>query len=291
MLSPTGIKATPKGALTEQEKKTLINTLLFSMLCCGTVYLNVMSFFPLYVKDNFGEDKISSTMVSVAMSSFEFAGIITAPINASLISKIGRKTSIVIGFVIISFATFSLGALSWIETTEWRTFFYAAMATRFIQGYGDGLVVTTVFSLIGANFAEEKAKYYGLVEASIGFGLIIGPPMGSLLYGKFGYAWAFYSVSILMVFNVIFCSIMIPSKLNISSKNEVRNSLIESHDKAIQQRNSELRSSELTQGYNLLKKEDLTFGAILRVRESVFSYAASMIAMFCVSFYSSFMSL
>ena len=132
MLSPTSIKGVPKGNLTESEKKTLVNTLLFSMLCCGTVYLNVMSFFPLYVKENFGEDKISSTMVSVAMSSFELAGIITAPINAGLISKIGRKTAIVIGFMIISLSTFSLGALSWIETTEYRTFFYAAMATRFV---------------------------------------------------------------------------------------------------------------------------------------------------------------
>jgi MFS family permease len=132
MLSPTGIKDTPNGKLTEKEKKTLIRTLLFSLVCCGTVYLNVMSFFPLFVKDKYGEDTISATMISVCMSAFEFAGIVTSPINASMISKIGRKTSLIIGFILIALSTFSLGALSYIDTTEWKTFYYASMATRFV---------------------------------------------------------------------------------------------------------------------------------------------------------------
>ena len=93
-------------------------------------------------------------MVSVCMGAFEFAGIITSPINASMISKIGRKTSLIIGFILIALSTFSLGALSYIPNTEWRTFYYGSMVTRFIQGYGDGLVVTTCFSLIGSNFAD-----------------------------------------------------------------------------------------------------------------------------------------
>jgi MFS family permease len=179
-------------------------------------------------------------MVSIAMSSFEFAGIISSPINANLISKIGRKTSLILGFILITVSTTFLGMLSLIEYTEWKTFYACAMITRFIQGYGDGLVITTSFSLIGQNFAEEKAKYFGLVEASLGFGLIIGPPVGSFLYGKFGYAWAFYAVSILMFFNIILCIILIPNKLNRATESnesiKARQSLLDAHDNVIQSR-------------------------------------------------------
>jgi MFS family permease len=127
----------------------------------------------------------------------------------------------------------------------------------------------------------------------LGFGLIIGPPVGSILYGNYGYEWAFYAIAILMGFNVVLCTIVIPNKLNRDSKNVERSSLMDSHEKAIQsQHNSNsFRSSELLQGHNNLKKEDITFGAILSVKESVFAYAAAMIGTFNVSFFSSFMSL
>lgn len=68
----------------------------------------------------------------------------------------------------------------------------------------------------------------------MGFGLIIGPPVGSLLYGKYGYDWAFYFIAILMSFNVVLCIFIIPSKLNRDAKNVERSSLIDSHDEAIQ---------------------------------------------------------
>ena len=210
---PTLIVPSPH-TLSASEKKILLSLLLFSVTCSGTIDLNVMSFFPLYVKQNFGEDKISTSMVSVCMTSFELAGILTSRGNASMISKMGRKNSLIIGFIIIFLSTMSLGMISLIETTEWRTFYFAAMASRFAQGCGDGLVITTCFSLIGSNFSEEKTKYYGMIEAALGFGLVIGPPVGSFLYGYFGYAWTFYSISVLMGINIILCLFLLPNKLN-----------------------------------------------------------------------------
>jgi MFS family permease len=117
--------------LSEREKKFLITTILFSLMCCGTIYLNIISFFPLYARENFPE-KISLTMVSVCLSTFELAGVITSPINAIMISKIGRKTSLILGFSCIAVSTMGLGMLALIKTTEWRTFYYAAMAIRFV---------------------------------------------------------------------------------------------------------------------------------------------------------------
>ncbi len=43
------------------------------------------------------------------------------------------------------------------------------------------------FSIVGTYFTEEKTKYFGYIEASVGLGLIIGPLLGSVMYGYFNY--------------------------------------------------------------------------------------------------------
>ena len=38
---------------------------------------------------------------------------------------------------------------------------------------------------------------YSYLEAAIGFGTIIGPPLGSVMYGLFGFAPSFYCLGVL----------------------------------------------------------------------------------------------
>ena len=72
----------------------------------------------------------------------------------------------------------------------------------------------TCTSIVGTYWSDEKAKYFGYFEAAIGLGLIIGPPVGSLMYGFFDYQWAFYAFSIFLTFNAILCVFLIPNSLN-----------------------------------------------------------------------------
>jgi len=53
------------------------------------------------------------------------------------------------------------------------------------------------------------------LEAATGFGLMIGPPIGSFMYGFFGYAWAFYVFSIIILLVIVLQVALIPSKLNV----------------------------------------------------------------------------
>jgi MFS family permease len=56
--------------------------------------------------------------------------------------------------------------------------------------------MSTAMSLISTNFPEDKEKYISYIGASMGFGLMIGPPLGSFVFGRFGFAWVFYFFSI-----------------------------------------------------------------------------------------------
>ena len=101
-----------------------------------------------------------------------------------------------------------------IEYTEWKTFYICSVVDRFIMGYADSLILTTSVSLLGSNFSDQKAKYFGLMEAACGLGLILGPPIGSLMYGYFGFQGAFYVFSIVILINLIVCIFLLPNKLN-----------------------------------------------------------------------------
>ena len=118
--------------LTEKEKAILIKIILICQVVCGTQYLNVTSFFPLFVKTNYGDDVISTTMVSICMCCFELAGVLCSPIHSKTISVIGRKNALTIGFIIMFLSAIGLGLISLIPYTEWRTFYYTACFTRFM---------------------------------------------------------------------------------------------------------------------------------------------------------------
>ena len=59
------------------------------------------------------------------------------------ISKMGRKNSILLGFLILIITTFGLGMLDLIPKTYWVTFYFTGCFIRFWQGYASCLISTT----------------------------------------------------------------------------------------------------------------------------------------------------
>jgi MFS family permease len=164
-----------------------------SMLACGTLYLNITSFFPLFVQKRFG-DQINTVVIAITLTSFNFAGVVCSPIHAVTISKMGRKNALMIGFVCIFLSNTALGVCALCHDPV--LFTVCCCLARFFQGYGDSLAMATSFSMISINFPDKKEKYISLIGASMGIGLFLGPPLGSLIYGRFGFACVFYFFSI-----------------------------------------------------------------------------------------------
>ena len=112
-------------------RKVLIRVIMFSLLVCGMMYFNVMSFLPLYTQKNFGEDKINTTMITICMSMFEVAGIICSPISTCLMGKMGHKRALILGLSLCGISTFGLGVLEYTPQTEWQMFYYSCSICRF----------------------------------------------------------------------------------------------------------------------------------------------------------------
>ena len=56
-------------ALTEDEKKKMLFCILISNMICGTMILNISSFYPLFVEINYG-DYITPSMTAFALGCF-----------------------------------------------------------------------------------------------------------------------------------------------------------------------------------------------------------------------------
>ena len=197
---------------------------------CSTLYLNIVTFYPLYVEQNFCKTKdtclISTSLVAIAMGMFQLAGVVCPPIHSVTMVKMGRKNAVVIGFICMITANTGLGLLSFIPDTYWKLFLGMSMAIRFLQGYGDSLYTVVALSLISSNFPEKRTQYVSLLEAANGFGLILGPPLGGLAYSYLDYSWTFYAFSLLLTINLLLVIIYIPGVLNKSiPKTQIDNML------------------------------------------------------------------
>jgi len=56
-------------SINEFEKKRMVYSIFASMLVCGTLYLNIASFYPIFVDEHYG-DSINQTMVACALCCF-----------------------------------------------------------------------------------------------------------------------------------------------------------------------------------------------------------------------------
>lgn len=74
--------------------------------------------------------------------------------------------------------------------------------------------MTAFFSVICSKYPDQKTKYIGYLESAVGLGLMAGPPIASLVYGRFGYALAFYFFSAMIAINQICMQIFLPASLN-----------------------------------------------------------------------------
>ena len=83
-------------------------------MVCGTLYLNIASFFPTYVTDHYGSN-INTTMVSICIAIFNVGGIIGTIIHPKYLSIIGRKNCLLIGFVIEFICTVVFGMTAYLS--------------------------------------------------------------------------------------------------------------------------------------------------------------------------------
>jgi MFS family permease len=163
--------------------KGLMPLLLVSELLMWTLYGNISTFFPPYIKEH--HSTITDPMVGVILALFEGGMLITSPITSVLLSKVGRKNFILIGTFSMIIASAGFGLLVYIDDD--LTFFLISIGLRIFQGFGEAAANTAISSIIGSEYPDKRDVYFGYLESSIGAGLMLGPVLGQVIYTFFGF--------------------------------------------------------------------------------------------------------
>lgn len=152
---------------------------------------------------------------SLGASSFVL-GVIFAAYSASLLvgtiplgilsDRYGRKRVMFFGLVALSLSTLGF-ALA--KSIVWL------IITRLLQGFAAGATWTACPALIADLYPpEQRGSKMGLMSAASGFGFLVGPAAGGLLYEAGGYHLPFLICIILAILAVIFVAVVIPGDSN-----------------------------------------------------------------------------
>ena len=62
--------------------------------------------------------------------------------------------------------------------------------------------------------SDDKDKYIGYIEMSLGIGDMVGPAIGGIIYDLAGYVGTFFSFGAMILLGMVYCIFKIPESLN-----------------------------------------------------------------------------
>jgi MFS family permease len=130
--------------------------------------------------------------------------------------------------------------------------------------------------LVTIEFPEKREEYMGYCESAVGVGLMIGPVLGSVVYGLVGYESTFYIFG-----GVIFCGlctvfVLLPGRLN--------------HAKDSQPEPEKAGDAKKSLNVSGEDHRPVTFRMILTNRRAMIAAVASCFAMIFMLFFDSILS-
>jgi MFS family permease len=101
---------------------------------------------------------------------------------------------------------------------------------RALQGIGTAFNMTSIYSLVATEFPNEREKYFGYIEMSLGIGMFAGPFMSGILYQYIGYFGTFMMFAVILMIGVVIDFFLLPSRLNNKYDNNTNSDLKPSSD-------------------------------------------------------------
>ncbi|MPZ22604.1 MAG: MFS transporter [Dehalococcoidia bacterium] len=153
-----------------------------------TIVFNSMVITPV-LADIAGDLSVSVSVGGLLVTVNALVAGVMAVVAAPLISRIGRRHSIVLGMVILSASN-----LASVASPDFLTL----LATRAIAGLGAALLAPAVFVMVGDYFSyEQRGRAIGLVMTGASLGPVLGLPAGAVLADAFSWRAIFLVIGAL----------------------------------------------------------------------------------------------
>lgn len=151
----------------------------------------------------------TATEYGLVFGSFELVGFLTSPLFGKIVDRVGAKLLLSIGLTVASISTILFGFLDLIEGHV--LFIVLSFALRICESLGATAAIVSGFSLIGSLFPDNVATIFATLETFYGFGYIVGPTLGGILFNLGGFQLPFTVVGILTVIVGISFLVFVPN--------------------------------------------------------------------------------
>jgi MFS family permease len=159
---------------------------------------------------------VSYTIAGFAVSVFPMARMFSNFPSGILVSRIGRRKTLLTGILLVTVGALFCGIA--------RTI-YELIASRFLYGIGTAMFIVAA-NVIVADIAptDERGKYLSYYQGSFRFGAIIGPAIGGFIADTAGMRTPFYLLSTLGLVSFVVSFLLIKDD-NIIREIQTRTSL------------------------------------------------------------------
>ncbi|KAM4771002.1 MFS-type transporter SLC18B1 [Rhinophrynus dorsalis] len=197
--------------LSRNQILTLLSTasLNFSSMICYSI---LGPFFPQEAM----KKGVSETMIGLIFGCYSFFNFLTALILGKYLVQIGAKFMFLAGMFVSGFATILFGLLD--KSPDGPIFTTLCFIVRSVDAIGFGASMTASFSILAKAFPNNIATAMGCLEIVTGLGMILGPPVGGILYQEFGYEIPFIALGCVVLLMVPLNVALLPKYDSVPSK-------------------------------------------------------------------------
>ena len=137
--------------------------------------------------------------VSIVFSAYPVGKLVCSPLAGWLASRFGRRPVLVVGMVLVSAATESIGVIPSMfgeeqlrkDPAQLLAMTVVLTMARSMQGCGLAFAQLSIFAVLGDTFPENRGLVMGTASAMIALGWTIGPPTGGFLFVLGGFQLPF----------------------------------------------------------------------------------------------------
>ena len=113
----------------------------------------------------FEKKGISPQATGFIFAFYSVAIMVGSPFMGYVISKFGRRKTILSGIALMGFSFIAFGLLAFIDVSTTKTYYIvAALVSRFCQGIGSVCIQVTCYSIAANFYPEKKTKVIGILD-------------------------------------------------------------------------------------------------------------------------------
>lgn len=179
--------------------------------------LMVLPLMPFYAR----ELGAGSLMVTVLVSAFTAAQLLSAPLWGRFSDRYGRRPALIVGLAsaAIAYVVFGFATSIWL-----------ILLSRIVQGAGGGTVGVIQAYVADATEPNQRAKALGWLSAATSVGVALGPPLGSAALTLWGRPGPGCTAAVLCVINIVFCYMYLPETRDMKEAKSASNTPRRSKD-------------------------------------------------------------